>query len=218
MPRSLVIYGSVALLVAAGVFEGLRTNRWGQTEDMKAAVTRLNAVPANFGDWTSTEDPIDEKVLKVAEATGNISRTYSNRKTGNVVSVLILCGPSGPIGAHTPDVCYRGIGYEMAGDQEHRTLSLADGRKATYWTAAFQKQATGDNRLRVAWAWGTDGDWVASTSPRSEFVLRSALYKLYVSRPTAPADRDANPPVDRIQEFLADFLPEVKKALAPTAG
>jgi EpsI family protein len=214
LPRSLVIYGSVAVLVAAGVFEGLRTNRWGQTEDMKAAVTRLAAVPATFGDWTSQEQPIDEKVLKVAEATGSVSRTYANRKTGNVVSVLILCGPPGPIGAHTPDICYKGIGFEMDGREEHRTVAFDD-KQATYWAARFQRQTTGDNQMRVAWMWGVDGDWSASSAPRREFALRKALYKLYVSRAVTPADREANPPVDRTQEFLADFLPVVKKALAP---
>ena len=215
MPRSLVIYGSVALLVAAGVFEGVRTNRWGQSEDMKAAVSRLTGVPAAFGDWTSQDQPIDEKVLKVAEATGNVSRAYTNRKTGNTVSVLILCGPPGPIGAHTPDICYKGIGFEMDGPEEHRAVSFADDQKATYWTAKFQRQATGTDQLRVAWMWGVDGDWTASAAPRREFALRKALYKLYVSRGVTPAEREANPPVDRVQEFLTDFLPVVKKALAP---
>lgn len=218
MPRALVIYGSVAVLVAAGVFEGLRTNRWGQSEDMKAAVARLTAVPPTFGDWTSTENVIDEKVLKVAEATGSISRTYANRKTGSVVSVLLLCGPPGPIGAHTPDICYRGIGFEMDGREEHRTITPADSPAGSYWAATFQRQSTGADRLRVAWMWGVDGDWNASTNPRREFALRKALYKLYVSRGVTPADREANPPVDRIQDFLADFLPVVKKALNPSAG
>ena len=218
MPRSLMIYGAVAVLVAAGVFEGMRTNRWGQSDDMKASVARLAGVPAAFGDWTSTEQPIDQKVLKVAEATGNVSRVYTNRRTGNTVVLLILCGPPGPIGAHTPDICYAGIGFDMDGKEERRTVPVPDGKQATYWTAKFQRQTTGEQQLRVAWAWGIDGDWQAATAPRREFVLRSALYKIYVSRATSPADREANPPVDRIQEFLADFLPEVKKALAPTGG
>jgi hypothetical protein len=94
-------------------------------------------------------------------------------------------------------------------------VSFAGDQRATYWTAKFQRQATGADQLRVAWAWGVDGDWTASAAPRREFALRKALYKLYVSRAVTPADREANPPVDRIQEFLADFLPVVKKALAP---
>ena len=215
MHRALVIYGSVALLVAAGVFEGLRTNRWGQSDDMKSAVTRLAAVPAAFGDWTSQDLPIEEKVLRVAEATGSVSRAYSNKKTGTAVSVLLLCGPPGPIGAHTPDICYKGLGFEMSGREEHRSITYRDDRRATYWSATFQRQSTGTDQLRVTWTWGVDGDWVASAAPRRDFVLRKALYKLYVSRAVTPAERESNSPTDRIQEFLADFLPEVKKALAP---
>jgi hypothetical protein len=218
MARSLVIYGAVGLLAAAGVLEGFRTNRWGQTDDAKAAVARLDAVPRAFGEWTSTENPIEEKILKVAEATGSVSRVYKNSLTGNTVSVLILCGPPGPIGAHTPDICYRGLGYEMAGSELRRTLRLPDGQTASYWSTSFVKRTAGDAPLNVCWAWGVDGEWAASAAPRRDFVLRSALYKVYVSRQPTPAERDAKPAADPVEEFLTDFLPVVKKALSPTPG
>ena len=30
-------------------------------------------------------------------------------------TALILCGRPGPVSIHTPDVCYRGLGYEPTG-------------------------------------------------------------------------------------------------------
>ena len=67
--------------------------------------------------------------------------------------------------------------------------------------------------------WGTDGDWKASDNPRTDFALRTALYKLYVVRyePRTPDGAPGAAP-DPIPEFLTAFLPEVKKALTAPAG
>jgi EpsI family protein len=212
MPRGLLIIVVVALLAAAGVVEGLRTNRWGDSEDIRTAASRLDAVPREFGSWTSTESPIDEKVLRVARAAGNVSRTYRNSKTGDAVSVLILCGPTGDIAAHTPDICYAGIGYTMIGRESKHSLALPGATTATYWSARFEKGT--EAPLEVIWAWSAGGDWVAAEQPRQEFVLRSALYKVYVSRTISPAERAGSKPAETTREFLSAFLPEVRKALA----
>jgi hypothetical protein len=203
--------------VAAAVYEGLRSDRWGKSEDLVEAAKRLENVPAEFGDWTSETVEMDEKVLRVAEAAGHVSRIYKNRKNRAEVSVLLLCGRTGPIGAHTPDVCYAGSGYEMVGQPEKKTLPFGTNSAATYWSVRFEKKSLDAIPQRVCWMWGNDGDWQAATNPRSEFALKKSLYKLYVTRgetnllPT----RDTQP--DPIQEFLKDFLPEVKTALAKPA-
>src|SRR5215471_11322923 len=176
MARGLVIVIAVGVVVAAAVVEGLRSNRWGASEEIRAAADRLDRVPREFGDWVGTELPQDPRSLKVAEAAGCVSRGFANRKTGERVEVLILCGPAGPIGAHTPDVCYGGIGYACVGDPARKSVVPNGGTPATFWTARFEKTRRADDPLRVYWAWGTDGDWEASPNPRGEFALRGALY------------------------------------------
>jgi hypothetical protein len=215
-----VIGLAVAGLVAAAVVE--RVTSAATSGDVRAAAARLDAVPAAFGDWTSAEQPMDEKVMKVAEAAGSVSRAYTNRKTGAQVGVLLLCGPTGPIGAHTPDVCYAGNGFEMSGGPQKKALAAPGGATATYWSVTFEKKPPAtDPPLRVCWAWGADGDdWQASANPRTDFALRRALYKLYVVRPeprTPPGTPTAADP-DPIHEFLTAFLPEVRKALAAPTG
>jgi hypothetical protein len=213
MPRGLVIVLGAVLVAGVAAVEGLRSNRWGPSADMQAAVARLDRVPAGFGDWEGVDKPLDRKVVEVAEAQGIVSRHYTNRKTGASVSVLILCGSPGPIGAHTPDVCYGGLGYECVGVPVARQVAVGDG-SATFWTARFEKTDRGAESLRVYWAWGVDGGWEAADDPRTRFALQPALYKLYVvERETAEnADDPAAP------EFLAEFLPLVKTALAPDAA
>jgi len=219
MPRWLVIGLAVVGLIAAAVVEGISSGRWNQSGDVRAASAKLEGVPAAFGDWTSTESPMDEKVLKVAEAAGCVSRIYTNRKNGTQVSVLLLCGPTGPIGAHTPEVCYAGNGFAAQGEPQKKAVTLPGNAAASYWTVRFEKKPAGtDPPLRVCWMWGVDGDWQAAASPRTEFALHGALYKLYVVRAEPQAVSASGTAPDPVHEFLTAFLPEVKKALAAPTG
>lgn len=215
MPRWLVIVLAVSGLAAAAVVDRMTSGT--ASGSVQEAAARLDGVPAEFGDWTGTESPMADKVLRVAEAAGHVSRTYTNRKNGAQVSVLLLCGPTGPIGAHEPQYCYAGSGFEMAGAPQKVALGGADGTVTTYWSAVFAKKPpSADVPLRVCWMWGLDGDWRASDNPRSEFALRRALYKLYVTRSEARAPGAGA--ADPVHEFLLAFLPEVKKALAAPSG
>jgi hypothetical protein len=216
MRRWLVIGLAVGALIAAAVVE--RRTSGVESGDVREAAAKLAAVPPAFGDWTSTEVPMEDKVLRVAGAVGHVSRVYANRKNNWGVTVLLLCGPTGPIGAHEPRDCYAGNGYDMSGDPQRRAVGLPGGPTATYWSARFERKsaaAPDELALRVCWMWGTDGDWRAATDPRAEYALRRALYKLYVSRTEARTPPSAP---DSIEAFLTEFLPEVNRALTAPTG
>jgi len=208
MLRGLIIAVAVLVVVAVALFEGLRSNRWGESDDSKAAAEKLSRVPREFGEWVGTDSALDAKIVKIAEAAGYVNRSYVNRKNGEQIDVLLLCGPSGPIGAHTPDVCYGGLGYKCLGNPIPRQVTPTSG-KATFWTARFEKVADAtDHPLRVFWAWGVDGDWEASKEPRLDFAGRTVLNKLYLVRHANPNDDQGV-----TDAFLTEFLPVVKTAL-----
>ena len=213
MRSGLIVGLAAVIVVAVAVAEGLRSNRWGPTEDIQLASAKLERVPAEFGSWVSKDVPLDPKIIKVAEATGNVSRIYMNRK-GERITVLLLCGPSGPIGAHTPEVCYGGIGYSCKEKPTRAGVKFAGGQ-ASFWSARFEKSSANDDPLLVYWAWGVDGNWEATANPRSDFALRGALYKLYLVRSDNPNTRGQEQGPEPIESFLTDFLPVVKNALAP---
>ncbi len=103
----------------------------------------------------------------------------------------------------------------MTGRAVVKTISLPSGSTATYWSARFDKE-NGEPGLMVAWAWGVDGDWIAATSPRQEFIRRDSLYKFYVSRLASPNEKAGQTEgLDPTKEFLTEFLPAMKPALAP---
>jgi hypothetical protein len=217
MPRGLVIGLAAGFVVAVGLLEGIWSNRWGSSEDPRTVAVRLERIPMNFGEWVGTDAPLDPKIIRVAEATGTISRVYVNRHTGTRIDVLLLTGPTGPIGSHTPDVCYGGLGYSMQGTANPVRITWGGG-SADFWNARFEKKAGTDRPLQVLWAWGVDGDWEASSNPRADFALRSTLNKLYVVHMDNRLDRTRQPDLSTLKEFLSEFLPLVKQALSPDAG
>jgi hypothetical protein len=145
-------------------------------------------------------------------------RRYTNARTGDVVSVLLVCGRPGPMAAHTPDVCYGGAGYEMVGQPVRRTYRPTDAGPAEFWTARFHKPSDPlGGQLRIYWSWNARGDWEAADNARLAFAGAGALYKIYViceasAAGAAPEDDDPGKP------FLDLALPSLEKALFPKAG
>lgn len=215
MLRSVLIVVAVAVLVGAGVLASIRTNRFGVSEDLYAAGQKLKAIPRTVGAWETTQDlELDPKVQERAEAVEYVSRVYQHRDTQVQLSVLLLCGEPGPIGSHTPDICYGGTGYDTNVPKGVRSVMLPGGKASTYYSAKFRKPSNNET-LHVCWAWGVDGHWEAADAARGEYALRSALYKIYVHRVLPPAIANTPDAEEPIHDFLTVFLPEVHTTLAP---
>jgi hypothetical protein len=218
MRNGLIAILAAGAIIAVAILEGNRTNRWGATEDIQAAAAKLEHIPRDFGPWKGTDSPIDEKIIRVAEAVGNVSRNYLNSKNGERINILLLCGPTGPIGAHSPEVCYGGLGFACRGNPARKSIALTNNGAASFWTARFEKKSLTDEALRVYWAWSANGDWEASSKPRTDFAFRSVLYKLYLVRADEPGNPVREPKNEPIELFLEDFLPIVKHALTTAPG
>jgi hypothetical protein len=126
----------------------------------------------------------------------------------------LMCGRAGHMAVHTPDICYRGAGYEMVGEPVKRQITLPSGA-AQFWNARFRPADGGvDQDLSLWWAWNADGLWLAPSSPRLAFAGRPFLYKLYLvyGAPNTPAQDSVGP------AFLQELVPALQGALFPAAG
>ena len=209
----LIVFG--ALVLTSGVLHGLHTERWRPSPDVEAAVRRLDAVPAVVGDWRSENLTIEDDLSR-AGIKGYLNRRYRNSRTGATVSVLIVCGRPGPISVHTPDVCYRGAGYELAAPPQRKEVSAAAGSPGQFWAGRFHKPAsTNPAQLDILWSWNGGEGWQAPDRPRMAFARSPALYKLYVIRELVPGPRADKQ--DPSAEFVKEFLPEVTRALTPAS-
>jgi len=219
MPRIISFVIAFAVIIGTGVLHGYRTNRWAVDEILKDAAARLDDVPSTFGDWVGTDQELGPNVLKHSEATRILARYYTNKKTGERISTLIVCGRPGPVAVHTPDICFEGQGVNKLADQVKTVEEIGenpeDKQTAEFWTADFQgTKEVIPHRDRVYWTWNTDGEWMAPDNPRAAFIWHPKLYKLYLVRRVNLNQEEVDPEaVDPSLAFADEFLPVLDKAL-----
>ncbi|MBY0514603.1 MAG: hypothetical protein K2P78_11905 [Gemmataceae bacterium] len=189
-PTFLVVAGLVA---GGALLNGATTQRWAAFTPDPARTERLHAAEVRFEDWQATEIPTEVATNEHSTAT---SRRYASPTTGRSGVVTVISGPPGSVSTHTPDVCYPGSGYKTLRATKKETLELPGGRTAEVYVADFEKKtATRHDRVRVRWAWTTDGTWVAPDNPRWQFARRLAaapvLYKVYVATPLPDGPEDS---------------------------
>src|SRR5436305_193873 len=90
--------------VAMGFVQGSLNQRWGPSNATKLAKQELNRpLPERVGSWRLQQsEPLSPDVIALLQCDGYISRIYENDQTGDVVTVVVLLGPAGPIAVHTP--------------------------------------------------------------------------------------------------------------------
>jgi hypothetical protein len=207
----LLLLGLVLIVVtASGVAHGLWSGRWNVLDGPERAAARLAQIPMTVGDWDGKAGELDGRQMQVADLSGALVCEFVNRRTGSVVSCLLVCGRPGPVSVHIPEVCYAGVGFEPTGTRIRlRNPSLAG---AEFWVCDFQKpHAVSADRMRIFYAWSTKGDWSAPESSRLAFFREPALYKLYVTRKMLQAEEPLED--DAVVDFLKVFLPQLQKCL-----
>lgn len=217
MLRILSIASAFLLLAASGVSHRLWTGSWTVSGEPGLSAARLAEVPATIGDWVGADQEMDARQLARAEAAGYLSRRYVQRGTGAEVSVFIICGRPGPVAVHTPDICYTGLGFQIAGKPELYPVETdADAPSTAFFRGNFEKaDPVAPARLRIYWAWKAGPGWQAATHPRLTFGGFPALYKLYLVYRPLPGDKfDEHDPC---QDFMHDLLPALEKVLSPAS-
>jgi hypothetical protein len=182
----------VALILGGAVVNGAVTQRWAVFTPDQARTTRLHALEIHFEDWQPTETPTEMPTYERSIAT---SRRYFSPSTQLSSVVTIISGIPGSVSTHTPDICYVGSGYRCLRGPRKDTLKLADGATVHFYIADFEKKtATRVERVRIRWAWSTDGEWIAPDNPRWQFARRlnaaPELFKLYVATPLPDVDAE----------------------------
>ena len=83
---------------------GTRTNRWGDSAALQYSTETLPQLPKTIGDWVGEDiEPSEEQIRTYVKAELRVAvvRTYTNRESGDRISIMAVCGPSGAIGTHT---------------------------------------------------------------------------------------------------------------------
>src|SRR5262245_57881820 len=211
MLRIIAISAALLSVIGSGVLHGYWTNRWTTSPELEMAVARLERVPLAIGEWQGQPVEVNADQIAQAEIAGYVARRFENR-TGQIVNLFLVCGRSGPIAVHPPEVCYTGAGFKVIGEaQKCRITPATPTKPAEFFRARFEKPASaGTGHLNLYYAWNAAGSWEAPSSPRRSFASYRALYKMYVSREVASGDAKDG---EVCAEFLKQTLPALEKAL-----
>ncbi len=207
MPRNLAVAVALALLVVCGVVHGWWSERWQRSAVLEEALQRVERTPMTLGAWQAETLPADAKAFEQAGAQAYWMRTYTNKETRQSVLAILMCGRAGRMAVHTPEICYRGAGYELFEAPASTPIRDLQGDElGVFNTARFTKASSLGSDLRLYWGWNAGAGWQAPANPRWEFRGRPFLYKLYVSTEFA-SGRDA------AADFLRELLPELQAEL-----
>jgi hypothetical protein len=210
----------LSLVVAYGVAEGWWTDRWQTSRELEEAAGRLARVPRTVGTWQADDqdEPVGEREVRVGSLRGHVRRRYTDTKTGETVTVLVVCGRPGPISAHSPHVCFRGAGYDPVGKRTVKRVEV-EGRStpAEFWSERYAKtEAAFAEPFHVYYAWNSGTGWRASGNPRIDFVAARALYKLYVVREITRKEDEDKDAKDPALDFLSQYVPVLDDCLFQT--
>ena len=201
--RMLSFVAAMAVLLVSGMlYKSLATD----SEQLDRAVASMARVPMEIGDWKGTdaaEDEIDARAFAQAGAKGHWTRTYVNERNKVSVLAILMCGRSGKMAVHSPEVCYHGAGYQLTGQPVVSPIKNELGDElGRFWTGDFGKKSGLTTGLRLYWGWNVHGAWEAPENPRLHFRGEPFLYKLYLSRDLNPHQRSADPRDDPAYGFL----------------
>jgi hypothetical protein len=186
------------LIVGAALVHGAVTQRWAVFSPNPAQTERLHGTEVHFNDWQPTVVPTE---MPTNERSIAISRRYVSASTGLSGVVTIISGIPGSVSTHTPDICYVGSGYKCLRGPKRESLDLPGSATVNYYIADFEKKTqTKVDRVRIRWAWSTNGTWVAPENPRWQFAKQlnsvPVLFKLYIATPLGEADGEERVPED----------------------
>ncbi len=213
--RVLPLASALVIVISSGLVHGRWSDQRAVEGALEEARVRLAHIPWTVGPWQGTETEIDRAGLGLFGIEGLIARRYENTRTGATVSVLLVCGRSGPIAVHGPEVCYAGAGYKQASPLTRRTVKQAETRHE-FWTGDFRPPDLLTSRpLRITWGWTAKGPWAAPDHPRLDFSNDLILYKLYLIKELVPTDDPGQAGAD--DDFLEKLLPVLETSLFPHA-
>src|SRR5258708_3132770 len=118
-----------AILLGAGVYHGLATDRWTTTADLDAPNQQFANLSMEIGDWVGEGVPRQEdEDSKI----GAMNTRLVNRINGRWVITSITSGRAGRVAIHNPEHCYLGNGYKLADGIREESIALPDGATARF--------------------------------------------------------------------------------------
>ena len=217
MNRYLPIGAALVVIALGTYFQGRLTDRWGMivSGKLESFNQRVENVPLKLGDWVGEDTEVNQRLIKASNCTAYLSRVYRHSRTGEEVSVFLVCGTSRHVTIHTPTWCNPAAGFKIQQDpHSYRIECGPEMQTPVFTTTTFRKEeTTGTHHLRIFWSFAHDGRWEAPKYERTNYAGHSALYKVYFI--TQIKGRETAPEKSPSIEFVKDIMPKLTQILFP---
>lgn len=184
----------------------------GLSDGIELSQEQVDRLPDQIDVWTITKrEEISAPSLELLECTANGNLAYRNVDTEANVIVTVMSGPSGPLAAHTPEVCYSSKAYIIDSVPELLEIELTDGTKCELRVVNLVPRNDNHEPLTVIYGWNDGTAWKAPapTWSRAVYAGTQSLVKLQAAIVTT-GDSSAASTKDRqaqLKGFLAQILP-----------
>ncbi len=169
----------------------------------------LSELPTAFGTWRKTgQGRLDPEIQKLAGSNDHILWEYTDSKTDEKVSVLVIYGLAYSVFAHAPTTCYPAAGYETIGKPEDRDLSVpGSASPVRYRSALFSNTVASVTRSHeVLWLFWHSGSWLPDVTDHfKSFRSSPALFKIQIECPVTGTSSEH----PAVESLLKDLVQEV---------
>ena len=183
----------------------------------------MSELPTVLGTWHSIgEAHLDPETLKLAGSSDHIIRSYTDSKTGETVSVLVVYGLAYSVFGHSPEVCYPAGGYQAVGKAEDHEFSLpGSATPVRYRSKFFSKTVASVTRSHeVLWLFWHSGSWLPDVTDHFKtFRSSPALFKIQVECPVTGTSSEHSPVESLVKALTQEInIRRAKAAMAAAPG
>jgi hypothetical protein len=192
-----------------------------RSEETRESPFPLAELPRVLGPWVLNEGSdaqLDPEIARIAGSSDHIVRYYTNGKTGQTVSVLIVYGLAANVSFHTADVCYPSAGYAPAesGPMTDYEMKIpGSGKVARYRGGFFTRRLGGATEYsEVVYSFRHAGAWVPNAAILwKSFRIHPGVFKVQIGRPVTELDIENG----ASKAMLGEFMREIENRLAQIA-
>ncbi len=202
-----VIVGA-ALLTSGGLRFWRDRQFQNLTEKSAVCPFPLSAIPRTLGDWKATQDSdiqLDPEVARVAGSIDHFLRNYTNSRTGETVTVLVLYGLAEDVFAHTPEACFPAAGYApVTASVDHAFTVKPDGKPGVFRTGIYSKTLAGVTVYReVLSTYRHNDQWITDLAARwKAFRLHPGMFKIQIERLANALGQEHSPSEGLLEELV----------------
>ena len=193
-----------------------------QFTETKTCPFPLTEIPTVLGTWhaTGAEAHLDPETLRLAGSSDHILRSYTDSKSGETVSLLVVYGLAHSVFGHTPELCYPSSGYQAVGKRVDHEFTLPGSvTPVKYRSLYFTKTvASVTQSIEVSWSFWHAGSWLPDVQDRWKLFRSSpALFKIQVQGAVTGITSDHPPVESLIKELTQEINTRRERATAGPA-